>query len=76
MWKCFWKVVCRVATESELPTKASIKVKQLLSLIKTEGVLEHMTLYTGNISILAGSGLHTHNSKIIKDSTKKCDVFN
>lgn len=85
MWKCFWKVVCRVAGELELPTKASIKVKQLLTLIKTKGVPEHMTLYTGNTSILAGSGLNIYiliiakslriQLRIVMYSTKNSDAL-
>ena len=80
----FLKVVCRVAGELELPTKASIKVKQLTP-IKTKGVLEHMTLYTGNISILAGSGLNIYiliiakslrsQLRIVMYSTKNSDAL-
>ena len=80
----FLKVVCRVAGELELPTKASKKVKQLTP-IKTKGVLEHMTLYTGNISILAGSGLNIYiliiakslriQLRIVIYSTKNSDAL-
>ena len=78
-------MVCRVAEESELPTKASIKVKQLLTLIKTKGILDHITLYTGNTSILAGSGQNIYilitakslriQLRIVMYSTKNSDAL-